>query len=260
CADSLAKASWTVALAGRRADLILTDSPYNVPILGNVSARHSVFVMGAGELSEAGFTAFLTTVFQHARAHARDGAFIYAFMDGAHLYELFAAARAARLTQKALCTWAKTNAGMGAFYRSQTEHVGVFKCGGGRHRNNIELGRHGRNRTTLWAYPGMNAFGRDRAAALKLHPTVKPVGLLADAILDVTRRADLVVDPFTGSGSTLLAAHRTGRAAAGIELDPAYVDVALTRIAAITGVDPVRAADGARWSALMQQRAAGGAP
>jgi hypothetical protein len=177
-------------------------------------------------------------------------------MDGAHLFELFSAARAAGLRQVAFCTWAKTAAGLGSLYRSQTEHIVVFKLGAGAHDNNIQLGRHGRNRTTLWRAPGMNSGGPDRAKALVAHPTVKPVGMLADAILDVSKRGDLIADPFAGSGSTLIAAHRVGRAAAGIELDPAYVDTAVARIAALTDLEPIRARDGARWSDLARERAA----
>lgn len=171
-------------------------------------------------------------------------------MDGAHLFALMTAARAAGLTQKAFVTWAKTNAGMGSLYRSQTEHVVVFKAGGAAHVNNIQLGRFGRNRTTLWTYPGANSFGRNRDAALAAHPTVKTVAMLADAILDATRRGEAVLDPFAGSGSTLIAAHRTGRRAVGIELDPLYVDGALSRIEAVTGAAFVRDGDGARWAEL----------
>jgi DNA modification methylase len=140
---------------------------------------------------------------------------------------------------------------MGGLYRQQTEHIGVFKYGKGASLNNVQLGRHGRNRTTLWTYPGMNAFGRGRDKALALHPTVKPVGLLADIILDCTARGDIVLDPFAGSASTLIAAHRTGRVGAGLEIDPLYVDASLARLKAVTGLEPIRERDGATWSDLI---------
>lgn len=181
------------------------------------------------------------------------GALIYVFMDGAHLFDLMSAARSVGLKQLSFCTWAKTNAGMGSLYRSQTEHVLILKAGDASHTNNIQLGRFGRNRTTLWTYPGANSFGRNRDASLAAHPTVKNVAMLADAILDATNKGDLVLDPFAGSGSTLVAAHRVGRRAAGIELDPLYVDGALQRIIALTGLDFERASDGASFAELMRQ-------
>ncbi|MGE0829236.1 MAG: site-specific DNA-methyltransferase [Hyphomonadaceae bacterium] len=253
CADALAPEAYAALLDGALADQVLTDPPFNVAIEGNVSGKgkikHRDFVMAAGEMSENEFIAFLTKMFENVRNHAKDGALVYAFMDGAHLYELLSAARSAGLAQKAFCTWGKTNAGMGSLYRSQTEHVGVFRAGKAAHRNNVQLGRFGRNRTTLWSYPGMNTFGANRQAALAAHSTVKPVGLLKDAILDASPRDGLVLDPFAGSGSTLLAAHRAQRRGAGIELDPLYVDVALRRLSTILKIDPIRA-DGVPWSKL----------
>lgn len=253
CGDALQASSYKAALGSERADLVLTDPPYNVAINGHVSGKgkvkHSEFVQASGEMSEAEFIAFLATVLSLSQQRMRSGALVYSFMDGAHLFDLLSAARQAGLTQKAFCTWAKTNAGMGGFYRSQTEHVLVLKNGSAPHTNNIKLGRFGRNRTTLWTYPGANAFGRNRDAALALHPTVKPVGLLADVMLDATHRDALVLDPFAGSGSTLIAAHRTNRRAAGIELDPRYIDGAIARIEALTELRFERQ-DGALWAEL----------
>jgi len=254
CGDALNSADYAALLGEERADQGLTDPPYNERINGHVSGkgrtRHREFVQVSGGLSDDAFIAFLTSALTVMSGHAVPGALIYAFMDGAHLFHLFSAARASHLIQKALCTWAKTNAGMGSHYRSQTEHCAVFKSGEGPHVNNVQLGRFGRNRTTLWSYPGMNSFSRGRDAALALHPTIKPVGLLADAILDASPRGGLILDPFAGSGSTLIAAARVGRRAAGLELDPLHVDGAIGRISAVTGAEFRRASDGARWTDL----------
>ena len=156
-------------------------------------------------------------------------------MDWRHLHELLAAGRATKLTLKNLCVWVKTNAGMGTFYRSQHELIAAFKLGDGPHINSFELGQHGRRRTNVWTYPGFNAFGTGRDAALAMHPTVKPVALIADAIKDCSKRNGLILDPFLGSGTTVLAAEVTGRRAAGLELDPRYVDCAIRRWQRTTG-------------------------
>jgi len=255
CGDALSAATYAAVLSGERAAMALTDPPWNLPINGHVSGkgktRHREFVQASGEMSDAEFTDFLRTFCQRLKDHVSARALLYVFMDGAHLFNLMSAARSARLIQKTLCTWAKTNAGMGSLYRSQTEQVVVFKASDEPHTNNVQLGRFGRNRTTLWTYPGANSFGRNRDAALAQHPTVKPVAMLVDAILDATKQNELVLDPFAGSGSTLIAAHRVGRRAAGIELDPLYVDGALARISAVTGLDFIRARDGACWSDLI---------
>lgn len=259
CGDALSAAAYAAALGGERAAMALTDPPYNVAIGGHVSGKgkhkHREFVQASGEMREDEFIDFLTAACRRLKQHLSPSALAYVFMDGAHLYELTHAARAAGLTQKALCTWAKTNAGMGSLYRSQTEHVLVLKVGSGAHTNNVQLGRFGRNRTTLWTYPGANAFGRNRDAALAQHPTVKPIGLLADAILDASAKGELILDPFAGSGSTLIAAHRVHRRAAGIELDPLYVDSAIARISAVTGLAFVRDRDGAAWADVAAEAA-----
>jgi DNA modification methylase len=175
-------------------------------------------------------------------------------MDWRHLYELLAAARRCGLPVLNLCVWAKTNAGMGSLYRSQHELVVVFQTGEGRHQNNIELERHGRHRSNLWTYRGLNTFGSGRDDLLALHPTIKPVAMIADAIRDVTQRNDTVLDLFLGSGSTLLAAENTGRRCFGVELDPAYVDVAVCRWEQATGRDAVHAGTGAILADVMGLR------
>ncbi len=215
--------------------------------------------MASGEMSEGEFTTFLTAFLACARDASRDGALHYVCMDGAHGFELLTAARRAGLAHKITCVWAKTNAGMGSFYRHQVEFVHVFKHGRAPHVNTIELGRHGRYRTTLWTYAGVNTFRAGRMDELAMHPTVKPVALVADAIKDCTRRGDLVLDPFSGSGTTLIAAERTGRRGRAIEVDPAYVDVAVRRWQQVTGRDAVLADQGQSFAEReLEQQGAGG--
>jgi DNA modification methylase len=193
--------------------------------------------MASGEMTEAEFEAFLVAIVLVLAANCRDGALLYICMDWRHLSELLAAGRAAGLAYKNLCVWAKDNAGMGSLYRSQHELVGLFKKGSAPHRNNVELGKHGRHRSNVWRYPGVNSFGRrgEEGNLLALHPTVKPVALVADALLDCSARGELVLDPFLGSGTTLMAAERVGRRCAGIEMDPLYVDTIIRRWQALTG-------------------------
>ena len=198
--------------------------------------------MASGEMSDAAYTAFLTTILERIERHSSSGAIAFVCMDWRHLHELLAAGRATKLTLKNLCVWVKTNAGMGTFYRSQHELIAAFKLGDGPHINSFELGQHGRRRTNVWTYPGFNAFGAGRDAALAMHPTVKPVALIADAIKDCSKRNGLILDPFLGSGTTILAAEVTGRRAAGLELDPRYVDCAVRRWQRTTGNAAVLAA------------------
>jgi DNA modification methylase len=191
--------------------------------------------MASGEMSEAEFTAFLSTFLVRAKAHSADGAIVFVFMDWRHLFELTCAAREHELALKNLIVWAKDNAGMGTFYRSRHELVFVFKNGDAAHTNTFELGQHGRYRTNVWEYAGVNTFRTGRMDELAMHPTVKPVAMLADAIRDVTKRSAIVLDPFAGSGSTLIAAEKTGRQARCIEFEPKYCDVIVRRWQAYTG-------------------------
>lgn len=233
---------------GRRASMGFVDPPYNLRIAGFVSGngrvQHREFVQGVGELSSDQFTAFLTDSLATLQRFVTDGALIYACMDWRHLYELLAAGRQCGLPLFNICVWAKTNAGMGSLYRSQHELVCVFKAGTADHTNNIELGRHGRNRSNLWTYRGLNSFGADRNELLASHPTVKPVLMIADAIRDVTKRGEAVLDIFLGSGSTLMAAEETGRVCFGADLDPLYVDVAVRRWQRKTRCDALHAETG----------------
>ena len=193
--------------------------------------------MASGEMDGAQFTAFLSEAFRNLAAFSVDGSLHFICMDWRHLKELLAAGCEAYGELKNLCVWVKDNAGMGSLYRSQHELVFVFKHGRNGHRNNVQLGQYGRNRSNVWHYPGANSFaGRgEQGNLLALHPTVKPVAMVADAILDCSARGDVVLDAFLGSGTTVLAAERTGRRCYGLELDPAYVDTAIRRWQALTG-------------------------
>jgi DNA modification methylase len=200
--------------------------------------------MASGEMSEAEFTAFLTTVLANMAAVSSDGSLHYIFMDWRHLSEVLFAGRAAYAELKNFCVWAKPNAGMGSFYRSQHELVLVFKKGKAPHVNNIQLGRFGRNRSNLWQYHGVNNLDPERRQDLALHPTVKPVALVADALSDASNRGDSVLDPFCGSGTTIIAAEKTGRRAFCLEIDSLYIDTALRRWQALTGETAIHAQTG----------------
>ena len=239
CGDARDEADYRRVLAGRPADLVLTDPPYNVRIDGHVSGlgkvQHSEFAMASGEMSEEQFTAFLTKCIGLAKDHCGDGAILFVFMDWRHLFELTVAGRNNGLKLKNLIVWAKDNAGMGTFYRSKHELCFVFKNGEGPHVNTFELGQYGRYRTNIWEYAGVNTFRAGRADDLAMHPTVKPTAMMADAIRDVTKRGAIVLDPFAGSGTTLIAAEKTGRVCCAIEYDPHYCDLIVRRWQDYTG-------------------------
>jgi DNA modification methylase len=243
CGDAREQAVYERLLDDRRAQMIFTDPPFNVMVNGHVSglgtAHHPEFPMASGEMSPEAYTQFLASVVTQLAAHSADGSIHFLCMDFRHMAELLAACRGVYTEFKNLCVWAKTNGGMGSLYRSQHELVFVMKAGTAPHINNVELGKHGRYRTNLWRYPGANAFGRNRNADLAMHPTVKPVALVADAIMDCSHRDGIILDAFVGSGTTLLAAERSGRCGYGIELDPWYMDVALERVSAAAG-EPAR--------------------
>ena len=233
CGNALEQESHSALLGSSQAAAVFTDPPYNVKIDGHVcgagDTKHREFAMGAGEMDAAQFTQFLTSFLAQVGLSVNAGAVLFVCMDWRHMGELLDAGRANQLDFLNLCVWVKTNGGMGSLYRSRHELVFVFRKGGAAHLNNVQLGRHGRNRTNTWHYPGTNAFGGKRGNGRELHPTVKPVAMVADAMLDVTKRGDIVLDPFIGSGTTILAAERTGRRGYGIELDPLYVDTAILR-------------------------------
>jgi DNA modification methylase len=241
CAGACDEVAYARLMAGKLATMVFADPPYNVRIDGYVcgfgAIRHRAFAMAAGEMDEAEFTRFLTQACVLFTRHSIDGALHYICMDWRHLAELLAAGRAAYTELKNLCVWAKDSAGLGSLYRSQHELVLIFKHGHGRHRNNVELGRHGRHRTNVWRYPSVSAFARanDEGSLPAMHPTVKPVRLVADAILDASARGDVILDPFAGSGTSLIAAERTGRRCYAMEIDPGYADTIVRRWEGFTG-------------------------
>jgi DNA modification methylase len=212
--------------------------------------------MGCGEMSEAEFTAFLKTVFALLAENSIEGSIHQICMDWRHSWEMLNAGRAIYSELKNLCVWNKTNAGMGSFYRSKHELVFVWKSGTAAHINNFELGQHGRHRSNVWDYAGVNSMHPGRLEELAMHPTVKPTALVADAIKDCSRRGGLVLDPFCGSGTTLIAAERTGRKAHALEIDPTYVDVAVRRWQAYTGKSAILAGSGETFEAVEEQRSA----
>lgn len=261
CGDARLAGDYERLLDGRPADLVFTDPPYNVPIDGHVCGsgriRHREFAMGVGEMSQAAFTAFLQETLGCAARASRDGAVAFVCMDWRHLPELFAAGQAVFSELKNLCVWNKTNGGMGTFYRSKHELICVFKVGEAPHTNTFGLGDTGRYRTNVWDYPGISSLGADRAAALEMHPTVKPTALVADAIRDCSRRGEIVLDPFAGSGTTLIAAESCGRLGRVIEYDPLYCDVIVRRYERLTGKPALLADGGSSFEAVAADRSTG---
>jgi DNA modification methylase len=235
CGDSLVAENYARLMDGAKADLVITDSPYNVPIDGHASGlgrvHHREFVMASGEMSTPEFTEFLRKAMTLSKQSSEPGSLAYYFMDFRHIKQILAAGTDVYGELMNLCVWAKSNAGMGSFYRSGHELIFLFKNGVASHRNNIQLGKFGRYRTNVWNYPSANTFSRSgpEGDLLALHPTPKPVALIADAITDSTARGALVLDPFLGSGTAVIAAERTGRVCYGLELDPLYVDAIIRR-------------------------------
>jgi DNA modification methylase len=260
CGNAQDRSSFAALMECKTADLVFTDPPFNVRIAGHVSGLgavcHREFPMASGEMTEAEFTRFLAAAFEQLRAFSRPGSVHFICIDWRHLRELSAAGKDIYGALANLCIWVKTNGGMGSLYRSQHELIAVFKNGKAPHRNNVALGRHGRNRTNVWTYPGATGFGRqnEEGVLLSLHPTVKPVALVADAILDCSSRGDLVLDAFLGSGTTLIAAERTGRRCCGIELDPLYADTIIRRWQAYAGEIARHAVSGQSFAALAKER------
>lgn len=248
CGSSLEGDAWTRLMDGREAAMCFSDAPYNVKVNGHIrgkgKVRHAEFAMASGEMSREEFTQFLTEAIGAMAAATRDGGLVYFFMDWRGLEAIRAANRACDLSQINLCVWNKTNGGQGGIYRSQHELVLVAKKGTDPHTNNIQMGRYGRYRTIVWTYAGVNSFGATRAEDLADHPTVKPVVLITEAIRDVTKPGEIVIDGFMGSGTTILAAERAKRVAYGIELEPGYVDVGIRRWEKRTGKQAVLAETG----------------
>ena len=256
CGNSLDESSFKLLMARRQANVAFVDPPYNVVIdghaTGNGQIHHKAFAMASGEMNEVEYATFLNTSLRLLARHSTPTAISFACIDWRHLADLVAAGRQIFDSVLNICVWVKNNAGMGSFYRSQHEFICVFRNGRGHHRNNVQLGKFGRNRTNVWQYPGVNALSRqgEEGNLLALHPTVKPVTLVADALLDASARGEIVLDSFLGSGTTLIAAERVGRICFGIEIDPIYVDVGIRRWQKHTGDDAIHAATGKAFNAM----------
>jgi len=256
CGNALDPAAYAALMGEERAAMVFTDPPYNLPIDGHVSGlgaiHHRPFPMATGEMDKAAFTAFLGQACRNLAAFSADGSLHYVCMDWRHLDELLSAGRDVYGELKNLCVWVKDNAGMGSLYRSQHELIFVFKQGLGSHRNNVELGKFGRNRSNVWRYSGVNSFARcgEEGNLLALHPTVKPVAMVADAILDCSARGAIVLDAFLGSGTTVIAAERTGRRCYGLEFDLLHADTAIRRWQALTGGSAHHAVSGRSFDDL----------
>ncbi|MEQ1955913.1 DNA methyltransferase [Mesorhizobium sp. CN2-181] len=258
CGDARSREDVQRLMGAEKADLIFTDPPYNVPIDGHVgglgSIRHREFAFASGEMSPAEFTQFLATTLGNAASSAKDGAIAFVCMDWRHMRELLDAGEAVFSELKNLCVWNKTNGGMGSFYRSKHELVFVFKVGTEAHTNSFGLGETGRYRTNVWDYPGISSLGAKRGDELAMHPTVKPVALVGDAIKDCSKRGEIVLDLFGGSGSTLIAAESCGRLARIVEYDPAYCDTIMSRWQTYTGKQAVVADSNLSFETVAEQR------
>jgi hypothetical protein len=248
CGDATQAETYIPLLGDEQATVVFSDGPFNLRISGHVSGlgsvRHREFAMASGEMSSAEFTSFLVRTFFHLARHSVDGAIHYQCIDWRHCSEMLEAGSHAYTELKNICVWVKSNAGMGSLYRSAHELVFVFKSGTGPHVNNVELGKNGRHRTNVWMHPGANSFGATRDADLAMHPTVKPTALVMDVILDCSRRKDIILDPFAGSGTTLVAAHKAKRRGFGIEIDPLYCDTIVRRMQSLFKLEAVRQSDG----------------
>lgn len=258
CGDTRSAADMDRLMAGERADLVFTDPPYNVAIDGHVcglgTVKHREFAFASGEMSKAQFTGFLADTLGNIARVMRDGAIAYVCMDWRHMGEMLCAGEACFTELKNLVVWNKTNGGMGAFYRSKHELIFVFKQGTAAHTNSFGLGDTGRYRTNVWDYAGISSLSASRAEELAMHPTVKPVTLIADAIKDCSRRGEIVLDGFGGSGSTLIAAEKTGRSARLLEYDPLYCDRIIRRWEAWTGKKATLVETGDSFEQLGEQR------
>jgi DNA modification methylase len=257
CGDSTSPIDVQTLMKRRRADMIFTDPPYNVrirSIQGRGKIKHREFAFASGEMSPEQFTSFLVKWTKLAVEFSNDGSVHFCCMDWRHMSEVLAAGKEVYSELKNLIVWVKSNAGQGSFYRSQHELIFVFKNGDAPHQNNIELGKHGRSRSNVWQYAGINSFRKDRLAELTVHPTVKPVALVTDAMRDCSRRGDIVYDPFMGSGTTILAAEKVGRRAYGVEIDPLYVDVAIRRWQEFTKRDAILKSTGQTFDEVATER------
>jgi DNA modification methylase len=258
CGDARKPDSFACLMNGALAAAVFCDPPYNVRVKsigGRGKIQHSEFAFASGEMRPAQFRRFLSDTLGNGIRVSTEAAIHFVFMDWRHIADLIEVGREIYDTMLNLVVWNKSNAGQGSFYRSQHELIGVFRTGGLPHRNNVELGRFGRNRSNLWTYAGANTFGKDRMKSLAMHPTVKPTALVADALLDCTARGDIVLDQFAGSGTTILAAEKVGRTAYCLEYEPRYVDVAIQRWHEQTKLEATLEGDGRSFEEVGQARA-----
>jgi DNA modification methylase len=261
CGDALKPSSFVTSMEYDRAAMVFSDPPFNVRIAGHAGGlgaiKHKNFRMASGEMTQAEFVDFLAQAFECLARYTVDGSIHYICMDWRHIEEVVSAGKNIYTELQNLCVWVKNAGGMGSFYRSQHELVFVFKKGNGRHRNNIQLGQYGRYRTNVWHYDGMNSFSRATGEGnlLALHPTVKPTALVADAIMDCSARGDIVLDAFLGSGTTVIAAERTGRICYGLEIDPAYVDTIVRRWQKFTELSATHGGSGRTFDQLEEEAA-----
>jgi DNA modification methylase len=261
CADACSRKAYRALMTGCLASVAIPDQPYNdsiAKIVGRGKTKHREFAHASGELSPEQFVSFQRKWMELCSEFSKPGSIHFVFIDWRHLTEALTAGQAIYSELKNVVVWCKTNAGQGSFYRSQHELILVFKNGDAPHQNNIELGRHGRNRSNVWSYAGVNSFRAGRMDDLSVHPTVKPVAMVVDAIKDCSRRGDIVLDPFMGSGTAILAAERVGRRAFGIEIDPLYVDVAIRRWQQFTGRDAILDASGLTFHEMEDERSTDG--
>lgn len=256
CGDSRDSSCFAALMGDERARMVFSDPPFNVKIGGHVGGmgdiKHPEFAMASGEMSRPAYTEFLRLGFANAAAVSIDGAIHYQCMDWRHIREMLDAGHAVYSGLQNMCVWAKDNGGMGSFYRSQHELVFVWKCGTAPHLNTVELGKNGRYRTNVWNYRGASKTGPN--AELAMHPTVKPVPMIIDAIKDTSKRGEIVLDPFGGSGSTLIAAHKAGRHARLIEYEPHYCEVTIRRWQDLTRSEATLAATGETFTEVHRRR------
>jgi DNA modification methylase len=258
CGDARKPDSFACLMNGALAAAVFCDPPYNIRVKsigGRGKIQHSEFAFASGEMRPAQFRRFLCDTLSNGIRVSTEAAIHFVCMDWRHIADLIEVGREIYDTMLNLVVWNKSNAGQGSFYRSQHELIAVFRTGGHPHRNNVELGRFGRNRSNLWTYAGANTFGKDRTKSLAMHPTVKPTALVADALLDCTARGDIVLDQFAGSGTTILAAEKVGRIAYCLEYEPRYVDVTIQRWQHQTKLEATLEGDGRSFEEVGRARA-----
>lgn len=257
CGNALEEKYYKSLMTDKFAQMISVDPPYNVKINGHVcgngKVKHKEFAMASGEMTSEEFQGFLMANMEQLKKFSKDGSLHYIFMDWRHMKEILLAGESVYDKLINLCIWNKSNGGMGSLYRSKHELTFIFKIGTAPHTNNVELGKNGRYRTNVWDYAGINSFGKEQDN-LKFHSTVKPLELIRDAILDVTKRGDIVLDTFLGSGTTLIAAEKVGRICYGMELEPLYVDTAIRRFQGITDIKAIHEKTGKTYDELLQTK------